>query len=177
VVGAGFRHPGGAEIAGDPATSDRFQRFALQQSSPMSWPWLPRPRAPRTDPRPVRRDCGGARPRSDFRGAQFALFIRRWFGGARADAAERPQALGAPACGRASFRCRDATRLARASPVEPFSLAFLDPTYRHGPRERALASLRAGGWLTRDARRRFRGGRGDAGSRCRRVFAEVERGR
>jgi len=43
---------------------------------------------------------------------------------------------------------RDATRLGPAAPVEPFSLAFLDPPYRKGLGEAALASLAAGGWLT-----------------------------
>jgi 16S rRNA (guanine966-N2)-methyltransferase len=33
-------------------------------------------------------------------------------------------------------------------PVEQFSLAFLDPPYAHGLAEQALASARAGSWLT-----------------------------
>src|SRR5207245_10323365 len=43
---------------------------------------------------------------------------------------------------------RDATNLGPAHPVEPFSLAFLDPPYAKGLAEKALASLRDGGWLT-----------------------------
>ena len=43
---------------------------------------------------------------------------------------------------------RDATRLGAAHPNEPFSLAFLDPPYGKGFAEKALASLRDGGWLT-----------------------------
>ena len=43
---------------------------------------------------------------------------------------------------------RDATDLGPAHPVEPFSLAFLDPPYGKGLAEKALASLRDGGWLT-----------------------------
>ena len=35
----------------------------------------------------------------------------------------------------------------RCSPVEPFSLAFLDPPYGKGLAEQALASARDGGWL------------------------------
>src|ERR1700744_3923310 len=42
---------------------------------------------------------------------------------------------------------RDATKLGAAHPVEPFGLVFLDPPYRKGLAEPALASLRAGGWL------------------------------
>jgi 16S rRNA (guanine966-N2)-methyltransferase len=43
---------------------------------------------------------------------------------------------------------RDATDLGPAHPVEPFSLVFLDPPYGRGLAEKALASLRDGGWLT-----------------------------
>src|SRR5215211_1702192 len=43
---------------------------------------------------------------------------------------------------------RDATDLGPAHPVEPFSLVFLDPPYGKGLAEKALASLRNGGWLT-----------------------------
>src|SRR5215216_6470692 len=41
---------------------------------------------------------------------------------------------------------RDATNLGPAHPMEPFSLAFLDPPYGKGLAEKALASLRDGGW-------------------------------
>ena len=43
---------------------------------------------------------------------------------------------------------RDATDLGPASPMQPFSLAFLDPPYGKGLGERALAALRDGKWLT-----------------------------
>ncbi len=46
---------------------------------------------------------------------------------------------------------RDATDLGPAHPVEPFSLVFLDPPYGKGLADKALASLRDGGWLTPDA--------------------------
>ena len=46
---------------------------------------------------------------------------------------------------------RDATNLGPAHPMEPFSLAFLDPPYGKGLAEKALASLRDGGWLTAGA--------------------------
>ena len=34
-----------------------------------------------------------------------------------------------------------------AHPLEPFSLAFLDPPYGKGLAEKALVSAQAGGWL------------------------------
>ncbi len=43
---------------------------------------------------------------------------------------------------------RDATKLGAAHPLEPFSLAFLDPPYGRGLAEQALVSARAGGWLS-----------------------------
>jgi 16S rRNA (guanine966-N2)-methyltransferase len=43
----------------------------------------------------------------------------------------------------------DATRLSKAE--APFDLAFLDPPYGKGLGERALAALKAGGWLSSDA--------------------------
>ena len=46
---------------------------------------------------------------------------------------------------------RDATKLGPAYPLEPFTLAFLDPPYGKGLAEKALASARDGGWLTKDA--------------------------
>jgi 16S rRNA (guanine966-N2)-methyltransferase len=82
------------------------------------------------------------------RGAAFALFIDD---GAEARALMRQnvEALGLGGVTRI-FR-RDATRLGAAHPIEPFSLVFLDPPYRHGLAERALASLAAGGWLAPEA--------------------------
>jgi 16S rRNA (guanine966-N2)-methyltransferase len=79
------------------------------------------------------------------RGAKFALFVDN---GAEARALLRNnvEALGLGGVTRV-FR-RDATNLGPAHPVEPFSLAFLDPPYGKGLGEQALASLREGGWLT-----------------------------
>jgi 16S rRNA (guanine966-N2)-methyltransferase len=51
---------------------------------------------------------------------------------------------------RAKLIRRDATALGRGSDV-PFDVAFLDPPYKSGLGEPALASLTAGGWLKRDA--------------------------
>jgi 16S rRNA (guanine966-N2)-methyltransferase len=82
------------------------------------------------------------------RGASFALLIDD---GAEARALMRQnvEALGLGGITRI-FR-RDATKLGPVHPLEPFSLVFLDPPYRHGLAERALAALRTGGWLTPDA--------------------------
>jgi len=82
------------------------------------------------------------------RGARFALFIDDG-AEARALLRQNVEALGLGGVTRI-FR-RDATKLGAAHPVEPFSLAFLDPPYRRGLAERALGSLAAGGWLTPDA--------------------------
>ncbi len=82
------------------------------------------------------------------RGAAFALLIDD---GAEARALIRANvdALGLGAVTRV-FR-RDATRLGPAHPLEPFSLALLDPPYRKGLAEQALAAMRDGRWLTSDA--------------------------
>jgi 16S rRNA (guanine966-N2)-methyltransferase len=79
------------------------------------------------------------------RGAAFALFVDN---GAEARALLRNnvEALGLGGVTRV-FR-RDATNLGGAHPVEPFSVAFLDPPYGKGLAEKALVSLRDGGWLT-----------------------------
>jgi 16S rRNA (guanine966-N2)-methyltransferase len=82
------------------------------------------------------------------RGAAFAMFVDDG-AEARALIRQNVEALGVAAATRI-FR-RDATRLGPAHPVEPFSLVFVDPPYGKGLAERALASARAGGWLTDDA--------------------------
>ena len=82
------------------------------------------------------------------RGAAFALFIDDG-AEARALIRQNVEALGLGGITRI-FR-RDATRLGSAHPNEPFGLVFLDPPYRKGLAEKALASLRDGGWLARGA--------------------------
>src|SRR5712691_5739851 len=82
------------------------------------------------------------------RGAAFALFVDDG-PQARALLRENVATLGLGGVTRI-FR-RDATRLGAAHPVEPFSLAFLDPPYGQQLAEKALASAHAGGWLTPDA--------------------------
>jgi 16S rRNA (guanine966-N2)-methyltransferase len=46
---------------------------------------------------------------------------------------------------------RDATKLGPVYPLEPFSLAFLDPPYGKGLAEKALAAAHAGGWFVPNA--------------------------
>jgi 16S rRNA (guanine966-N2)-methyltransferase len=79
------------------------------------------------------------------RGAAFALFVDDG-AEARALIRENVAALGLGGVTRI-FR-RDATKLGPAHPVEPFSLAFLDPPYGQGLTAAALLSARDGGWLT-----------------------------
>jgi 16S rRNA (guanine966-N2)-methyltransferase len=82
------------------------------------------------------------------RGAAFVLFVDDGIE-ARALLRGNVEALGAGGATRV-FR-RDATKLGPANPVEPFSLAFLDPPYGKGLAEKALESAREGHWLTNEA--------------------------
>jgi 16S rRNA (guanine966-N2)-methyltransferase len=79
------------------------------------------------------------------RGAKFALFVDN---GAEARALLRNNVEALGLGGVTKVYRRDATNLGPAHPVEPFSLAFLDPPYGKGLAEQAVASLRDGGWLT-----------------------------
>src|ERR1700757_954284 len=79
------------------------------------------------------------------RGAAFALFVDN---GAEARALLRNNVESLALGGVSKVYRRDATDLGPAHPVEPFSLAFLDPPYGKGVAEEALISLRDGGWLT-----------------------------
>src|ERR1044071_312563 len=78
------------------------------------------------------------------RGAAFAVFVDDG-AEARALLRQNVEALGLAAVTRI-FR-RDAAKLGPAHPIEPFSLAFLDPPYGRELAEAALASARDGGWL------------------------------
>ena len=78
------------------------------------------------------------------RGAAFTLFVD-YGAEARALIRENVAALGLGGVTRV-FR-RDATKLGPAHPVEPFSLAFLDPPYGQGLAVAALIAARDGGWL------------------------------
>src|SRR5215468_5246291 len=82
------------------------------------------------------------------RGAAFALFVDN---GAEARALLRNNVEALALGGVTKVFRRDATNLGPAHPVEPFSVVFLDPPYGKGLAEKALTSLRAGGWLTPDA--------------------------
>ncbi len=82
------------------------------------------------------------------RGAAFALFVDD---GAEARALLRENVATLGLGGTSRIFRRDATKLGPAHPVEPFSLAFLDPPYGKGLAEKALASARAGAWLVPDA--------------------------
>src|SRR5438477_9668963 len=82
------------------------------------------------------------------RGAAFTLFVDD---GAEARALIRENVVAFGLGGVTRIFRRDATKLGPAHPVEPFSLAFLDPPYGKGLAEKALASAREGGWLMDDA--------------------------
>ena len=82
------------------------------------------------------------------RGAAYALFVDEGVE-ARALLRANVETLGLGGLTRI-FR-RDATRLGPAHPMEAFSLVFLDPPYKRGLGEKALASLRDGKWLVPDA--------------------------
>ncbi len=82
------------------------------------------------------------------RGANFALFVDEG-AEARAILRENIATLGLGGVTRI-FR-RDAAKLGAAHPIEPFSLAFVDPPYGKGLAEQALASALAGGWLASSA--------------------------
>jgi len=78
------------------------------------------------------------------RGAAFALFVDN---GAEARALLRNNVESLGLGGVTKVYRRDAANLGPAHPMEPFSLVFLDPPYRMKLAEKALASLRDGGWL------------------------------
>ena len=82
------------------------------------------------------------------RGAAFVLFVDDG-AEARALLRDNVEALGLGGVTRI-FR-RDAVKLGPVAPLEPFSLAFLDPPYGKGLAEQALAAARDGGWLVKDA--------------------------
>jgi 16S rRNA (guanine966-N2)-methyltransferase len=82
------------------------------------------------------------------RGAVFVLFVDN---GAEARALLRSNVEQLALGGVTKVYRRDATDLGPAHPMEPFSLVFLDPPYGKGLAEKALASLRDGGWLKANA--------------------------
>jgi len=82
------------------------------------------------------------------RGGSFALFVDD---GAEARALLRENVTSLGLGGTTRIFRRDATKLGPAYPVEPFSLAFLDPPYGQNLAAAALVSARAGGSFTPDA--------------------------
>jgi 16S rRNA (guanine966-N2)-methyltransferase len=82
------------------------------------------------------------------RGAAYVLFVDDGVE-ARSLLRNNTEALGLGGTTRI-FR-RDATKLGPAHPLEPFTLAFLDPPYRKGLAELALTAARDGGWLKPEA--------------------------
>jgi 16S rRNA (guanine966-N2)-methyltransferase len=82
------------------------------------------------------------------RGAAYVLFVDDGVE-ARALLRNNTETLGLGGTSRI-FR-RDATKLGPVHPLEPFTLAFLDPPYGKGLAEKALVSARDGGWLAKDA--------------------------
>jgi 16S rRNA (guanine966-N2)-methyltransferase len=82
------------------------------------------------------------------RGADFALLVDQ---GAEANAIIRANI---EALGVGQFAClmrRDVRKLGRAPEGERYDIAFLDPPYGKGLAPPALAALRDGGWLEKDA--------------------------
>ena len=104
------------------------------------------------------------------RGAAYALFVDDGVE-ARALLRDNTEALGLGGVTRI-FR-RDATKLGPAHPLEPFTLAFLDPPYGKGLAERRSAA-REGGWLKPDALIVVEEA-ADAGFKAPEGFAELER--
>jgi 16S rRNA (guanine966-N2)-methyltransferase len=78
------------------------------------------------------------------RGADFTLFVDQ-SAEARALLRENVTALGLG--GRSRIFRRDATKLGPVHPLDPFSLALLDPPYGQGLAQGALAAARGGDWL------------------------------
>jgi len=82
------------------------------------------------------------------RGASYCLFVED---GAESRGLIRQNVEAFGLTGNTRLFRRDATDLGPAAPMQPFSLAFLDPPYGKGLGERALASLRDGKWLNTGA--------------------------
>jgi 16S rRNA (guanine966-N2)-methyltransferase len=105
------------------------------------------------------------------RGAAFALLVDD---GAPARALMRDNVATLGLGGTARIFRRDATALGEVHPLAPFSLVFIDPPYRQGLAQRALASAQAGKWLTPDALVVVEEA-ADAGFAAPEGFAELER--
>lgn len=82
------------------------------------------------------------------RGASYCLFVED---GAESRGLIRQNVEAFGLTGNTRLFRRDATDLGPAAPMQPFTLAFLDPPYGKGLGERALTSLRNGKWLNSGA--------------------------
>jgi len=82
------------------------------------------------------------------RGAAFTLFVEE---AAESRALIRANVEALALTGVTKVFRRDATKLGPRGAFEPFSLVFCDPPYGKGFAEKALASAREGGWLSKDA--------------------------
>lgn len=82
------------------------------------------------------------------RGAKFCLFVED---GTEARGLIRRNADGCGVIGQCKIWRRDATDLGPSAPQSPYSLVFADPPYNKGLGEKALVSLRDGGWLAAGA--------------------------
>jgi len=82
------------------------------------------------------------------RGASGAVFVDN---GAESRGIIRDHIEAFGIAGIAKLLRRDATALGPAGTMGPFDLIFLDPPYAKGLGEQALASLRDGHWLAKDA--------------------------
>jgi 16S rRNA (guanine966-N2)-methyltransferase len=82
------------------------------------------------------------------RGAAFTVFVEE---AAEARALIRTNVETLQLTGVTKIFRRDATKLGPRGAFEPFSIVFCDPPYGKGFAEKALASAREGGWLTKDA--------------------------
>jgi len=78
------------------------------------------------------------------RGASFCVFIEESAEG-RGLIRTNVEAFGLT--GRTKVFRRDATRIGDIGTLQPFNLVFADPPYGRGFGDKALASIRAGGWL------------------------------
>jgi 16S rRNA (guanine966-N2)-methyltransferase len=78
------------------------------------------------------------------RGASYCVFIEESAEG-RGLIRTNVEAFGLT--GRTKVFRRDATRIGEIGTLQPFNLVFADPPYGKGFGEKALASVKAGGWL------------------------------
>ncbi|HHN67960.1 MAG TPA: 16S rRNA (guanine(966)-N(2))-methyltransferase RsmD [Thermopetrobacter sp.] len=88
---------------------------------------------------------GGLGLEAASRGADFVLFVDT---AEKARAAIRANVMELGLAGKTKIWRRDATKMGDAAPMRAFDIALLDPPYGRGLAERALVSLKEGGWLT-----------------------------